>query len=725
MNSIAQSAPAQHPAIIALQRAKERVKELEGYLTWEDQLFSNPALSPADKLTLRATRRAAERGQTRDEAGRTRINLGIIAEQIGMSPDTVGRRLNILQSAGAVSKETRHELQESGDMWRRVYVAIEEPALHKPREIAPETPRNHGGKRYFCPKCGNERVTIRKKLILICPCGHESLIEETDTLQEPENPLPQDAAKGEPTGNLPDVKKPVTPPYAATCGNVQQDGLTEAEGVVMSADDMARRAEENLALQWKGAKLLLAIAGDAPQHIKMPGFEGKKYATVAEPLTDGHTLAHLQGRKVYGASCGYGDGTTRALCYDADEPAAWQQLEAAARKLADAEYMPLLEQSPAGRGGHLWVIYDDLVNAEAARSHAHSIASELAAIAEYWPGPKDAKNWNRVRLPGGKYIYTDTRTGQEINAWCPLKSAATGEIARNGADAAALLLSHLSPARIVPQVEQNALPIAAQETPAAPPTQERRAPRGSGVDERWQRTYGNEEGQRLWFAWTASNLADWWNRRHPLSELETNRGGYIAADWRGETEPSVYIRQGKEQFEDYGASARQESGSPDTGDALELEQRRAQQPKYLIMQRAARERLAEARRELESAARGGQPIPASLADIITPAGRAHYEALRRGRPQEAQGGVTGFSTEAALAVPSEKAQELMAAHGLTHGGPCGGCACELYRNLMGSPACVRCLPPKGYGEFSEQIDLLYPRKKAPSFGREIKRGREM
>lgn len=68
----------------------------------------------------------------------------------------------------------------------------------------------------------------------------------------------------------------------------------------MLADLMARSAEENLALQWRGARLLLAIAGDAPEHIEMACTSQNKYYSQAWPLTLDDTLAHLQGRKTYG-----------------------------------------------------------------------------------------------------------------------------------------------------------------------------------------------------------------------------------------------------------------------------------------------------------------------------------------------------------------------------------------------------------------------------------------
>ena len=77
------------PALLsAFKRAQERNRELEAFIRWEDELFSNSHLSGNHKLEIRATRRAVQRAQTHDEQGRARINLTTIAEQIGVSPRT-------------------------------------------------------------------------------------------------------------------------------------------------------------------------------------------------------------------------------------------------------------------------------------------------------------------------------------------------------------------------------------------------------------------------------------------------------------------------------------------------------------------------------------------------------------------------------------------------------------------------------------------------------------
>lgn len=39
------------------------------------------------------------------------------------------------------------------------------------------------------------------------------------------------------------------------------------------------------------------------------------------------------------------------------------------QRLTDVGYHPLLEASPARRGGHLWLIFDDLIDVRAARHH--------------------------------------------------------------------------------------------------------------------------------------------------------------------------------------------------------------------------------------------------------------------------------------------------------------------------------------------------------------------
>ena len=93
---------------------------------------------------------------------------------------------------------------------------------------------------------------------------------------------------------------------------------------------------------------------------------------------------------------------TRALCYDADTPGDWRLLQEAVMVLAESGSIPLLEVSPVGRGGHLWIIYTGLVSADQARGNIVELAPRLKEIAESWPG--SGSRTSKVRLPGGKYV---------------------------------------------------------------------------------------------------------------------------------------------------------------------------------------------------------------------------------------------------------------------------------------------------------------------------------
>src|SRR5712692_5116168 len=150
------------------------------------------------------------------------------------------------------------------------------------------------------------------------------------------------------------------------------------------------------------AALLVEIAGPEPVHIEMSARGPKKYYDVHRPFTEQDAIAHLAGRTTCGATLRHPGGMTRALCYDADTPDDWLRLLEAAWRLAEHGYRPLLEASPApvethAGGGHLWIIYTELVRAAWAQRHAAQVALTLAHISESWPGVSGQK----VRLPGG------------------------------------------------------------------------------------------------------------------------------------------------------------------------------------------------------------------------------------------------------------------------------------------------------------------------------------
>jgi DNA-directed RNA polymerase subunit RPC12/RpoP/DNA-binding transcriptional ArsR family regulator len=746
------SAPSPHPAVLALKRAQERVRTLESYLRWEDQLFANPHLSATHKLTLRATRRAAERGQTRDDEGRTRVHLGSIAEQIGVSPDTVSRSLKVLASSGAVSRATRAEVDtKTGEMKTHLYAALEERVLQHPKEIAPPAPRNHGGARYTCQQCGSQEVKIKRQVFLVCKhCQHEILIEETEQDQKAEASVePQDAASPEaaapadttssdedpanavPNSNLRPLIKPVSPPLSRSSSAPAGPEHPEPQ-------DAGRWHAEDIQA---AAALLVALAGPSDDHIAMNEDGPHKYRTIHRPLEQRDARSHLLGGWARGASCRYPDGTTRGLCWDADDGAGWHRLEEAAQVLAKVGYFPLLEPSPARnpdgsqRGGHLWIIFDGLVEVERARQHIYHLVPVLADLAEYWPGPGTAKHWNRVRLPGGRYA----RPG--VQEWCRLISVADGEVAHTQRSAIAqLLLAHQPPATVVPDLEGDAFHgeegVPPEPASPSPPIQTLAS---GGIDAAWQAKYG-EEGTHFWFAFTSAYVATWWNARHELDDLlPSEANGYGLATWRGEREGSVAKRAGR--WADFGQSARRQDGSPDTGDALELQVRLSQTPKPEILREAAKALVAEARATLEGAARDGQPLPEWLEAILTDAGRAHYARLCSGRSASRQAQNARADRASAGCSHNEAPegathQERVAEHQLAalpadvravmeqqhlRLGPTCPCGCLLLRELFGEWVCCRCYPTREYHTIAAVVDRYYPRKHQPNFGEDTRR----
>src|SRR5262249_28591457 len=122
-------------------------------------------------------------------------------------------------------------------------------------------------------------------------------------------------------------------------------------------------------------------------------------------------------------------------------------------------------------------------------------------------------------------------------------------------------------------------------------------------------------------------IADLYNQRHSVEDLLPNEtNGYGLASWRGERTASVKTSVKMQRWSDFGASARRDDGSPDGGDALELQVRLSGAPKPEVMQEVVtRELLPIARTALEQAARSGQAPPSQF--IIRPAGYRHYARL--------------------------------------------------------------------------------------------------
>lgn len=390
----------------------------------------------------------------------------------------------------------------------------------------------------------------------------------------------------------------------------------------------------------QAAHLLLAIAGPAPEHIEMSRSGPAKYYSVAHAITLDECARHLQGIKTRGATLRHPEHMTRALAFDADVYRlypGWWWMTGAAQQLSEVGYRVLLEPSPAGRGGHLWILFDDLVDVRAARRHVCEIAPVLRDVKEYWPGPEHVETWNKVRLPGGRYV------SPELSAWCRLYDANSQELARDGLAAARVLLANQTPVGIVPWYSPDDLLDVAVAPPAlaadrppdrlAPPTQVHpAASQKIAADSRQQEKYALAN-RFLWFHYTPRQLADWYNERHSADDLiDFDRSGMANAGEIGRPEltPSLARTRDGQHWTDFGAGALHDDGRTDGGDVLELLVRMNDGRKAEILRQLGQEMIVEARADLERAARSGVLPSPWVQHIMSEAGWTHYWRLRKG-----------------------------------------------------------------------------------------------
>ena len=398
------------------------------------------------------------------------------------------------------------------------------------------------------------------------------------------------------------------------------------------------------------AHLLLEIAGDANEHVRMTRGGRAKYYTVFQPLEldvdaalvthlapadlarlrASTTIGHLLGVTTLGAALWRADAYTRALCFDVDDRAGWRLLILAARRLAQAGYLPLLEESPAGRGGHLWLIYSEPVESYAALHQVRALAPDLAGLAEWWPRPGAQLSGNKVRLPGGRY------TVPNLSRWCRLYDIHGVVLAENGTSAAPVLLSMQTPAALVPTLDEEACVELVQQltpAPAVPARPEREAYTTApltGPDAHWQGKYGaSDEGRKLWFAFSQDQVIARFNEKHHVRDLlATEQNGYGLAIWRGEHTASVAFFDKENAWIDFGATAQRGNGRHDGGDALELFVRLSGREKQDVMRDLARDLNREARNALEDAARAGQEPPGWVQQLLTESGWGYYQSMR-------------------------------------------------------------------------------------------------
>jgi hypothetical protein len=402
-----------------------------------------------------------------------------------------------------------------------------------------------------------------------------------------------------------------------------------------------------------------------------------------------------------------------------------------------------LEASPVGRGGHLWIIFTDLVCAEIAQQCLLFLAPDLHVIREFWP-----RSTQKVRLPAGTY----KKPG--FAAWCTLTDAQDSILSTNGPAAAPVLLAYQTPVELLQEAngKQNqggsgadfARTMHRQNTQR----QERDDISLGQVDTRWQQRYNSST---LWFQFTPRQLAALFNERHPLQEtLTLEQNGMAFSPSVPERTPSTAITGDGQAWVDFSARSMQPDGKHDGGDALELAARgngESKAAKSNTLREVARMLVREARDALEIAARAGEEPPAWVAQIMTEAGWQRYHSLKTEAAKALAGtstrGVVGY-TSVGMIKPTtqepfmrERTQQTATTQHISHeryqelnsletlaaeieaqiGEPCGQCGCTLFYQSGPYRMCHLCYPrPAKFGRLTDEqwqrLRSLIPSKPA-------------
>ncbi len=668
-----------------LARAQQRItfleaenKDLRQKLHWREQLdrVSNTTLSTGERATLRVTMQHLADKEP-DEHGYYHLDLWKIGKASGQSGGTVGKHLKYCaESVQLFERRETYVSDATTETGYRTEVGVKPDVarIANPLRYSATKARNHGGDRKTCPACHSQR--IRKKTTYTCmDCGTifdqnitDFKDDEEETTAAAAHPQQQgdvpnnascDTPAPFPNTNLTSIKtkeepgiklisdvgeKPASPPMPSEACLIHTPALLPIQHMKEQPQEPGHtwHEQETKDRHEQTVRLLLDIAGDTSEHISMPGGPGKKYTTIHRSLTTCDIEGHLVGSKTVGATLHHIDGTTRALCFDTDDnptdSVTWQQLRGEAALLVARGYKLLLEPSPADRGGHLWLIFSERVNARAAYHAVCEIVPTLKGIVEYWPG----RGKQKVRLPAGRYVTP------AVSAWTQIQDVHGNIITTCD------LLDQQTPASLIPALapDEDKPELERTRSYAEEEDHEATAPHRSRTpDEQHRTTYGNHS---MWVEWPREQyIIDRFNEAHPIDELaEVERNGMVNAGQIGRPErtASVAITADGQWFTDFGTGGtRNADGRKVCGDAFEFYCRSHSMTKSAALQQFGQELNREASAEILRASRAGKLPPVWVMEIISRTGWEVYNenALRAGQKTLqaliGEGGLAGFS----------------------------------------------------------------------------------
>ncbi len=616
-----------------LTRLRDENRQLKEQLAWQRALWRVPhtTLGAADKVLLPALcDMLTEQAKRQPDATDYAVYVPKLAQATGLSPSTVSSRLQHIEACKGI--ERRHVTVTTSTGERGTQLRIRRlAALDTPAQLVAPEPRTHGGKRIACAKCHGTNVKVTT--VSECrSCGHVS----TNRLQDYEPDAA--AAASEPSPQATTDKQ-----LACQVNNQQEASEHTNGGGVLAHAETAALLDETTDTQL-ACRFLAQLAGDG-KVIEQQRRKTAKYLPAGDMFTLAMASQHLDGTHTYGTTLQRADGRTLALCVESDDKAGTDVLAAAALQLVETGAYATLETSPSAHhpgGGVLWLWFDELVDAAAARATLLHHAPQLAAFVEYWP---QYGNGRGRRLPGGRYVRPalpalDGKPAQPaVDAWCETHFVTcemlTGinvlqRVARDERTPAAWVTEQ--PAQLV-ETPTNAdavdtspcLVISTERVPLATATRRRPAALDDAV---WQAKYG-ATAATVWQAFDEAFAAAWFNERHRLTDiLDANAKGYARATWRDERTASVKL-YADGSWRDYGNAG----DGPAHGDVLDAYCLVHGKAKATVLADVARGIVQEVRQALETAASDGA-VPAWLLDILTEAGWRHYDALRAKRDSQ-------------------------------------------------------------------------------------------
>lgn len=417
-----------------LDKLNETTRELRA----TQALLAHPALTPTQKVVsynaLGLTGAAPGRPATERTTEFSETNRGLLAYRSGLSKDQAGTQLKAIAEAGLIRRQvyTVYVEDDKGRKLPRKHQRLAPPngqawaeTWANPRQIKGIAPssrmvaaKENAAKQRDefnklktilaqCPACGSTDVELRCHF-----CG--VITQVADIPEAPATSTRTVASHDEcSSGNDADeAGSPLNVNYALLEKDVRTNRAqcTFRESETVAEADATPAAPAPDALDAATAVIASAVT-DFPDHVVMKARASSseaKYTTIHQPLTEALVRDHLTGRTTRGAGLCQpdvfrpGGRHARAIAFDSDTDLT--PLTRGAARLARAGLRPLLVRNPSkASSGHLWLFFDEVVEATATLAAVRTIAPELAELKEMFPNP-DASNGHRLRLPGGYYL---------------------------------------------------------------------------------------------------------------------------------------------------------------------------------------------------------------------------------------------------------------------------------------------------------------------------------